>query len=63
MLIFVPLPSYDPDYGYDEFGREEGRDSGYSTHGQEFSYDTTGGPTTTTNTTAEPLAATPAGHR
>ena len=33
------LCRYDPDYGYDEFGEQEGRDSGYSTHGQEFPYD------------------------
>ena len=63
VIIFVSVASYDPDYGYDEFGREGGRDSGYSTHGQEFSYDTTGGPTTNTTITTDPLAATPAGHR
>ena len=52
---YFSLSSYDPDYGYDEFG-PGGRDSGYSTHGQEFSYDTTGPGT-------DPLAGTPAGHR
>ena len=58
-MVIFSLASYDPDYGYDEFGQQGGRDSGYSTHGQEFSYDTTGtgGPST------DPLAGTPAGHR
>ena len=28
--------SYDPEYGYDDCYRGGGRDSGYSTHGQDY---------------------------